>query len=306
MGDCRDVQHELGTTEICGHPQRIAVLSPHTLDVVLSLGAQPAAYAESKALSVGRFENPGEQIPYLGNRITTRPVNLGDRKSPSLEKLILLQPDLILGEDWLAGHNYKLLSSIAPTLLFSDYRNGIQHWRNTIEGIANALGRDQAIDEVNAELAQEFEATRQSLAPVVEEFPRVLILSVNTAMTDLAIAADSTVGTLLEQIGFELVFPQTTLNAGSRWLQSSVEVLPTLEADIAIIIGWHPSEFFSPLAELKRNWSKNPLLKNIPAAKENRLFFVDYQLWGSNIRGPITDQLILQRLPELFSPLIPG
>lgn len=39
--DCRMVEHELGETEICGQPEQVAVLSPHILDVVLALGAQP-------------------------------------------------------------------------------------------------------------------------------------------------------------------------------------------------------------------------------------------------------------------------
>jgi ABC-type Fe3+-hydroxamate transport system substrate-binding protein len=72
------------------------------------------------------------------------------------------------------------------------------------------------------------------------------------------------------------------------------------------VIGWDAAEFYSPQERLKENWNKNPLLKAIPAARAERVLFVDYQLWGSMTRGPITDQLILQRLPELLSPLLPG
>ena len=303
--NCRAVEHERGTTKVCRHPHRIAVLSPHILDIVLALGAQPAAYAESTALAIDRFDNPAKQIPHLGDRISTQPLNLGDRQSPSLERLALLKPDLILGEDWLAGDIYSHLSLIAPTMLFTDERNGTQHWRNNIEGIAKALGREGAIENVNAAVARELDAARQSLAAVVEAHPEVLILSVNSALTDVAIAADSTVGTLLEEIGFRLVFPQPTIAGESRWLQASPEILPTLEADIAIIIGWDASELYGPEAVLKENWNRNPMFRNIPAAKESRVFFVDYQLWGSVIRGPITDGLILRKLPEIFSPLLP-
>jgi len=304
--DCRTVEHERGSTKVCGQPQRIAVLSPHLLDVVLALGAQPAGYAESIDLAIDIFENPARQIPYLGQRISSQPVNLGDRKSPSLEKLAQLKPDLILGEDWLAGQHYDVLSSIGPTLLFSDYRNGEQHWRNSIQGVARALVREEAVEKVNVQVSGALETARQSLAPVVEALPRVLILAANSALTDVAIAADSTVGALLEDIGFELVFPQPTVGAGSRWQQTSAEVLPNLESDIAIVIGWDAAEFYSPQERLKENWNKNPLLKAIPAARAERILFVDYQLWGSMTRGPITDQLILQRLPELLSPLLPG
>jgi iron complex transport system substrate-binding protein len=303
--NCRTVEHEQGTTEVCGQPLSIAVLSPHILDVVLALGGQPAAYAESVNLDLERFDQPAKQIPHLGDRITTQPLNLGDRKNPSLERLALLKPDLILGEDWLAGAIYSQLSAIAPTMLFTDEKNDTQHWRHDIEGIAKALGREAAIENVNAEVARELGAARQSLASLVETHPKVLILSVNSALTDVAIAPDTTVGTLLEAIGFRLVLPQPTNAGESRWLQASPEILPTLEADIVIVIGWNTSDLYRPVAELKENWSKNPLFSHLPAAKANRVFFVDYQLWGSMTRGPITDGLILRKLPEMFSPLLP-
>jgi iron complex transport system substrate-binding protein len=298
------VEHQQGTTKVCGQPQRIAVLSPHTLDVVLALGAQPAAYAESVALNIERFDNPAEQIPHLGDRISTQPLNLGDRKNPSLERLALLKPDLIIGEDWLAGDLYSHLASIAPTLLFTDERDGSHHWRHTIQGIAKALGREGVIESVNTELSQELEAARRTLAPVVKALPKILILSVNSALTDVAIAPDSTVGGLLEKIGFQLVFPEPTTNGASRWLPTSPEVLATLEADIVLVISWNASDLYRPETRLKRIWDKNPLLNQIPASLANRVFFVDYQLWGSNTRGPITDSLILNRLPEIFSLLL--
>jgi iron complex transport system substrate-binding protein len=304
--DCRTVEHELEATKICGKPERIAVLSPHILDIVLALGAQPAAYAETVALGVEKFDNPAEQIPYLGDRITTQPVNLGDRKTPSLEKLTLLKPDLIVSEDWLVRDKYSLLAKIAPTMLFTDEKEGHQHWRNDIDGIAKALGREEAAEQVNAEYLQQLETARKSLAPVVVTLPKILILSVNSAMTNVAIAADSTVGYLLEEIGFQLVFPQPVAAGEVRWLQTSPEILPTLDSDIAIVIGWDNSELYKPEATLKEKWNQTPVFREIPAAKANRIFFVDYQLWGSITRGPITDELILQKLPEMLLPLLPN
>lgn len=302
--NCRTVEHELGATEICGQPERIAILSPHILDVGLALGAQPAAYAETVALNVERFDNPAEQIPHLGDRITTQPLNLGDRKNPSLEKLTLLKPDLIMSEDWLVGDNYSLLSKIAPTVLFTDEKNGHQHWRNNIDNIAKALGREEATEQVKAEFLQQLETARQSLTPVVETLPKILILSVNSAMTDVAIAADSTAGYLLEEIGFRLVFPEPVAAGETRWLQTSPEILPTLSSDIAIVIGWDNSKLYNPEATLREQWNKTPVFREMPAAKANRIFFVDYQLWGSITRGPITDELILKKLPEMFLPLL--
>ncbi len=102
---CRLVEHHGGKTEICGQPQIVAALSPRALDVMLALDVQPAAYAEAaysdrKVLSLHKFDNPSQQIPHLGQKIKTQPINLGHRNTPSLETLIEVKPDLIVAETW--------------------------------------------------------------------------------------------------------------------------------------------------------------------------------------------------------------
>ena len=104
---CRLVEHDAGKTKICGQPKTVVALSPRALDVMLALDIQPAAYAEAaytdrKILDLDRFDNPNQQIPHLGDRITTQPINLGHRNTPSLEALVALKPDLICGGN-LAG-----------------------------------------------------------------------------------------------------------------------------------------------------------------------------------------------------------
>lgn len=34
--------------------------------------------------------------------------------------------------------------------------------------------------------------------------------------------------------------------------------------------------------------------------QQGRVFFVDFYLWGSVTRGPLTDRLILEALPDLL------
>jgi iron complex transport system substrate-binding protein len=301
---CRVVQHEMGETKICGQPQRVAALSPHILDSMLALGAQPAAYAEIVALNLEKFDNPSEQIPYLGDRVTTQPVNVGTRENPSLEKLLVVQPDLILGESWSGQDQYQLLNQIAPTLMFSDMKGNEQAWTYDIEAIAKALGRERQAEQLLAEHAQQVAEVRSQLQPVVAAYPNVLLLAVNTLMNDVAIAADSTAGRLLEEIGFHLVFPKAVQAGEKRWLQTSLEVLPTLDADIVMVIAWDFSNPYNPREQLEAKWNETPLLQTISAAKAGRLFFVDYQLWGSVTRGPITDQLILKKLSEFLLPLL--
>lgn len=298
-GLCRTVPHDLGETTLCGEPQNVAALSPHILDSMLALGVQPVAYAETVDLHRQRFDRPAEQIPYLGDRITTQPINLGDRKSPSLEALALAKPDLILGESWMHGKIYDQLSQIAPTLLFSDQKGGTQSWQNDIDGIANALNRKAEAEQLHAQFPQLVEAAKTALARVVQRYPKVFLISSNQLTRIIYPAADSTAGHLMQAIGFEIVKPKGIAD----WGQISFEVIPQVEADIVIVFAWD-DQLESPAAKLRQQWASNPLLKEMPAFEQGRVFFADYQLWGSNIRGPIADQLILAALPKLLEGLV--
>ena len=97
QADCRTIEHEAGETEVCGEPQRIVVLGLYVLEPLLALGVQPVAYGDHVAFHQGEYNNPSEQIPYLGSRINQPIANVGIAYEPSMEAIAQAQPDLILG-----------------------------------------------------------------------------------------------------------------------------------------------------------------------------------------------------------------
>ncbi|MBD2091494.1 iron-siderophore ABC transporter substrate-binding protein [Microcoleus sp. FACHB-1515] len=299
-GDCRVIQHEMGETTVCGQPQRIVALDPHILDSILALGVQPIAYAESRLLDFEQFNLPAEQIPYLGDRITTKPLNLGDRRNPSIERILQVKPDLILGERWLHEGHYDRYSKIAPTLLFSDIgENSEQHWKNDIKEIAKAVNRESEAQQLLEKFPQKIATVRNKLASVVAAYPHVLVASWDSLTSTISIGPTSA-GRLLEAIGFELVNTSTT-NFG-EWVSLSIEVLPEINADLIFVMGTTP-EFYNPEAQLRSKWKDQPLLASLPSSQAGRIFFVDQHLWISQIRGPITDELILEQIFQLLLPL---
>ncbi len=130
--DCRVVEHAAGKTKICGKPEKIAVLDPKMLSLMLALDVQPAAYADAYLVRSRQFDNPSQQIPYLGKYVTSQPINLGDRSQPSLETLTLVKPDLILGLNY---QDNQLFSAIAPTVLIDNEQN----WQDNIKIVAKAI-----------------------------------------------------------------------------------------------------------------------------------------------------------------------
>ncbi|MBE9045817.1 iron-siderophore ABC transporter substrate-binding protein [Pleurocapsales cyanobacterium LEGE 10410] len=295
--DCRLVEHSMGETEVCGQPEQVAALSPHILDSMLALGVQPAAYAESVNLNIQTYDNPTEQIPYLGQWVTTQPIGLGDRKSPSLERLAQLQPDLILGEEWNNQDEYSLLTQIAPTLLFSDTKNPheLQSWQQDIQGIAKALGKQAQGSELLKTFEEQIAHARKALQPVVQKYPRIFLISSNLT-THVYSQPESTTARLLKEIGFEIVQPEGTKGEA----EISQEILPQIETDLIIVLSYSDDSFDNWEDTVRQKWANNPLLNSMSVFQQGRVYFVDYYLWGSVTRGPLTDRLILEALPDLL------
>ncbi|MGV2830210.1 ABC transporter substrate-binding protein [Myxosarcina sp. GI1(2024)] len=229
--DCRIVEHSMGETKVCGQPQKVVALSPHILDSILALGVQPAGLAQSVNFKIQIHDNPTVQIPYLGKWITTNPIGLGSIGSPSLERLTQLQPDLILGENIAHEDEYPLLTQIAPALIFSEIKNPnqVQSWQQDIEGIALALGKQDRVEQLLAAHEKQIAQAREALQPVLQAYPRVLVIASNLRATDLESQPESTVGRLLEEIGFELVRPEGFLDARAT---ISWEIVPQIETDL--------------------------------------------------------------------------
>ncbi|PIG94235.1 iron-siderophore ABC transporter substrate-binding protein [Gloeocapsopsis sp. IPPAS B-1203] len=297
--DCRMINHAGGKTTICGKPQKVAALEPKILSMMLALDVQPAAYADAYLVQSPQFDNPSTQIPYLGNFITSQPVNLGERSQPSLETLTLVKPNLILG---VSSQENKLLSSIAPTVLINIDTQG---WQDNIQIVAKALNREDNVQQVIDSYQQQLAEVRTKLAPFVNTHPRVLNVICSQSMDYIEIAYAGDAVRILEAVGFQPVLLNNVEQKPGVRPIVTIETLSQLDADIIIVHTWLEqwegnSTYNVPLAELKQKWVKNPLLHNSRAWKEGRVYFVDYQMWGSVIGGPIADSLILEQLPTLL------
>ncbi|NJK49256.1 hypothetical protein HC931_14720 [Candidatus Gracilibacteria bacterium] len=108
--ECQVVRHSLGKTCVPVEPKRVVALHPRfILDPLLSLGIPPAGTTaddwRGKRYWGGLSPDEVKGIEVIGQSY-----------QPSLEKLLMVKPDLILG---LTGDRqyYPQLSAIAPTIL---------------------------------------------------------------------------------------------------------------------------------------------------------------------------------------------
>jgi iron complex transport system substrate-binding protein len=287
----------------------------HTLDLLLSLGEQPAGIDSVIPPMAGgsiaaRIEQPEMQIPFLGQFVTTQPLYIGTRGKPALEVLTQLKPDLIVGE---AGQNrdvYPLLSQIAPTLLW-DVRTNLGQWQINIRTLALALG-DEAGGEAAIERYQAAITSAQTdLQPILSTHPKVLLLAANRLRGgDLfAITPRSYLGELMSNVGFEVLAPPSDINSAPL----SLEALPDFDqADHIFVLGFDadimqaakggatPDELLAlQTSGIEQDWQNNAIAQTLTASQENRVYFAPYIKWNG-LNGPIATELILADLREFL------
>ena len=299
---CRTIEHGVGETKICGQPQRIVVLGPFYLELLLALDMQPTGYGDHAAFHQGDYTNPGQQIPYLGDRITQPIANVGSAYTPSVEAIVKNQPDLIIGVE---GNDYETLAKIAPTLLLTD-RHDTEH--NLIT-IAQAVDRTEQAEQLLSQTQQQIAAARESFASLVATHPRVALLS-SSELQDIRLANSSAPCSLLiEALGFQLVLPPGSINDNaSDYMSISLETLPQLnEANTVILLGHNfkdldqlqSMERFEELqvSNVKQAWEKNAIAQFLDASKAGRVYFIPVYLCRG-LPGPIGTELYLEELKE--------
>lgn len=114
------MEHGAGTTCVPNHPQRIVALDSISLEHLLSLGIRPIGATFSGQLDAHL------QQDLIGIE------NIGSAGEPNLEKIVALQPDLIIGEKFYQTI-YSQSSQISPTILYGFEHSGQWKFDNEIQ-----------------------------------------------------------------------------------------------------------------------------------------------------------------------------
>lgn len=308
-GKCEIVDHDGGRTEICGQPQTIVALGPNVLELLLALDIQPAGYADYYALPFDHFDQPQSQIPYLGERLTGQVKKVGTWNTPSLEAILKLKPDLIVGSTLANQGQYALLSQAAPTLLFS---YGVkEEWQTQLRKLAKVLGRTEKAEQVIAAHNQLLGEARQTLQPAVQKYPQVLLLASEQLDQELAVEnSDSRCGGLLGNLGFKVLAPKN-IGTGTRGVNNiSPELLPELKSDWIFFLAWNtdfsdagPDLEQQQISAVQQQWQENAIAQSLPASKSNQVYFHSAYVCRA-LPGPIGTELLLKQLQtDLLPPV---
>lgn len=133
--------HTMGSTTIESAPKRVVALDPSYIDATLLLGGELVGYVQYRQDPKSPF------APYLGDvaAATKDAVNVGTLAEPNLEKILELQPDLIVSAKVRHEALYPQLSKIAPTI-FSVSTGPT--WKENVVFLGEALGKKAKAEEL--------------------------------------------------------------------------------------------------------------------------------------------------------------
>jgi len=276
------VKHAMGETEVPAKPQRVVTLDVGYLANALALGIQPvgstAWYPTEHQSGLSVVE------PYLGNRLQELTI-LGygfGADQVSIEKLLMLQPDLIMA---VSSHKaiYEQLSQIAPTVIY-DYPNG-DGWKDFLRSSGMALGKHQEAEALLDDYRQRIQDFRQKMGDRLST--QVSVIHPMPAGTRL-MYKEFFGGSVIQDAG--LSRPPEQDKAGTNSQPVSDEWIPKMGGDVIFLISFEDEESLTIAKQLQNHslWSQ------LEAVQQDKIYSVNAEHWyGGDI---VTANLVLDDL----------
>jgi ABC-type Fe3+-hydroxamate transport system substrate-binding protein len=245
----RNVTDELGRTVVVpDHPHRLICLAPSIVDDVYSLGAGPDVIAVSEYTA---YPEEAAKKPTIG-----APLN------PSLEKIVAMHPDLVLGT---GGMNHMpavdLLERYGIPVFMVD-PHGIAGIYKSITSLGHALNRDSDA----ASLLGDLQEREHSVAARVQGKPATRVFMPVWYDPIVTIGKHAFITELIEAAGGSSI----TSDIAQEWPQVSLEAVIARHAEAVLLIKGSKVS----LAELstRAGWEA------MSAVREKRVYFVDRRI----------------------------
>jgi len=239
-------------------PQRIVVLDPtYSLGMALELGL-PVVGAPLFGMSDGALK---------AKALAAGVVDLGSFTEPSLETVISLQPDLILGSAMVGTMGHEIMSQIAPTVLIT-----LEDWKAYYRKIA-------AVTETMAEADALFATYEARVAEIAARLPDVSVSVVRITPWDFQVYLDApdAYGPFLVMHEVGVRRPAYETSGAETVKRPDWEELGELAGDVLLYIvgGANGSATNGRHEEVL----SNPLWQMIPAVAAGNVHRVDAATW---------------------------
>jgi iron complex transport system substrate-binding protein len=274
------------TVGVPADPQRIVVLSGDQLDALCALGLQ------SRIVAAARPNGSPTQPAYLGTAVHDLPA-VGTRSAPDLAAIAAAHPDLILGSQGLTPESYSALAAIAPTVFTAAPGAA---WENNLRGVAAAVARTNAADELLDRFAEQ--AGQTGAAHDAAHFQAsVLTLTENTVRV---YGSANFPATVLAAVGLDR--PAAQRFTDRPYVEIDAKDLGSADfsaadADIVYV------SFASPAGRERADaLLDSAAWRQLSAARDNRVFVVNNEVWQTG-QGLVAARGIIDDLRWVNAPI---
>lgn len=257
----RSIDERVMHAPLCvpAQPQRIVALDPtFSLGMALELGL-PVVGAPLTGMSDRDLH---------AKALAAGVADVGSVIEPSIESVIALQPDLIIGASFGAAPYYEMLSALAPTALVD-----VTDWKEFFATIAAAGGRQDELDGLFADYDRR-------VADLAAKIPDIEVSILRITSWDFQVYLDGPVSyapfTVLREVGVRRTDYETTTDDTSM-KRPDWEELAELDGDVLLYIigGRNASDTDGRHEEVL----SNPLWRMLPAVKAGNVHRVDPGTW---------------------------
>lgn len=260
--------------EIPADPQRIVYIGSDPGDL-LALDVKPAGASLSVIGTQVAYPDLLEGIEDVGY-------------PPSLEKIVALNPDLILYNDW-DESAIESVSAIAPMVVIGE---GGTFER--LRQIAHALGKQELAEQKITEYETKAAAVRDQLKLDLGSGDTATIY-LQLGKTLYVMGHQGISVSLYDMLGFKpSAKVQELMDKDERFAEISAEVLADYAGDEVFVLGDETAETTAAMQEL----TEGPIWKTIPAVKNGHVYVTDSK-W--NFDDLITRTRLLEELPVLMA-----
>ncbi|MEM8830128.1 MAG: iron-siderophore ABC transporter substrate-binding protein [Cyanobacteria bacterium P01_G01_bin.19] len=253
--DCRVVQHIIGETCIPQNPERVITLHTYHLASSLALGVRPTASAFVEGFPVSQV---------LQNKVNNVE-SVGSISNPSLEKILLLKPDLIISNSRLENI-YPQLSQIAPTVVL-DLSFPPPSWKKQFQELARILDREETYEQLMADYWQRVENLKQALGKRSES-QEVSVAGTGSGAGIWAYGSQHPAGEILKDLGLQ----RPPIQRGDFFYLDNIseEKLSDIDGDVLFLTSWGREED----REIGQKLSQKPLWQKLKAVQQERVYVV--------------------------------
>lgn len=205
----------------------------------------------------------GGKFPELYASVTDKAESIGEKIKPNFEKILELNPDVILGSTKFPEEVQSKLEKIAPTILVSHIST---NWESNLNLLAELTGKQADAEKILSTYKADIEAAKSTLTEKLQD-QKVAAIRIRGGQAYVYPKEVFLNAVLYGELG--LAVPDEVAKAKSQEA-ISVEQLADMNPDYLFVQFSTDENADAPNA--LEDFKKNPIIQNITAFKNDQVF----------------------------------